>query len=73
MSGELHCSKLEGLAERLLALSAGDACLCCGAAMELRVGPVGASSLMCRACGCELQTEEWPQRSSRQALYCLAA
>jgi hypothetical protein len=58
MVARLCGSSGESLAEYLLALGSGDRCPCCGAAFETVVSTLGASVLVCRECGCEVEAEE---------------
>ena len=73
MAAESPRSKTQTLAEWLRAMDAGDACPCCGAPLGAETARLGGSGLVCAACGCELETEEWPFRAESRERYCLAA
>ena len=73
MAAEFQCAKTQTLAERLMALSAGDACPCCGSPLKPETAKLGGGGLTCSACGCGLDTEEWLFRVESRTRVCLAA
>lgn len=59
MSGMVR-EKATTLADYLRSLVAGDPCPCC--AGPLQSGSTRSAELTCAACGCEIDTEQWPVR-----------
>lgn len=61
------------VAEFLGSLVAGDPCPCCGEVLQSGQAHHSPAALVCRSCGCEVETEEWPFRVGSSEGFCLAA
>jgi len=73
MNGAARVSRSETLGERLLCLSQGDPCPCCGTLLEADAGGPGASELTCPKCGCEIGGDETPPEAWRRRVLSAAA
>jgi hypothetical protein len=61
------------LADLVGSLVAGDACPWCGDALQSGQSRFATLVLVCRSCGCEVETEQWPFQAGASEKYYLAA